>query len=224
MKKVFVVSFFLFVVALLVFSDVGAQSISQAVITWQANNFFSSDYLGKALPSTGTRVSLSVAIISGGKIVSLSGARIFWYVDEKLISRSDEPNVTFTATKRGGDNHFVRVVVESQGGRFEDSTRVPVVKPSLAVGIPYPGNIVPQNSDIRLKALPFFFNISSLDGLKFSWRVGEERVTNVSENELVIKIGTPLSELQKNLLLVATAENVGNPSEVGEEIVRLKIQ
>lgn len=212
------------IVMIVVISNARAQSISQPVISWQANNFFPSDYVGKALPSTGTRVSLSVMVIKGAKVLDLSGARIFWYVDEKLISREDEPTVAFAVTKRGGDSHFVRVVVESKDGKFENSTRVPVVRPSLAVGIPYPNNTVPQNSELRLRAIPFFFNVSSLDGLKFSWRVGEERITSVSENELVLKVGKPLSELQRNLLLTASAENVGNPGEIGEEIVRIKIK
>jgi len=217
-------SVLLLVVVLLVINNVSAQSISQPIITWQANNFFPSDYQGKALPSTGTRVSLSVMVIKSGKILNLSGAKIFWYVDEKLINREGEPTITFVATKRGGDSHFVRMVIESKDGKFENSTRIPMVKPSLAIGIPYAGNVVPRNSELRLKALPFFFNVSSLEALKFSWNVGGEKISGVSENELVLKIGTPLSELQRNLLLTASAENIGNPSEFGEEIVRLKIQ
>ncbi len=212
----------LFIVVLLTFRNTSAQSISQPIITWQANNFFPSDYAGKDLPSPGTRVTLSLALLRGGKLIDLSGTTIHWYVDGNIISNSSAPTTLFVVKKPAGDSVFIRTVVEFDGVSLENSTRIPVVAPSLVVPILYPGNLVPSNSDLYLKALPFFFNISSINDIGFSWKIGDRDIPQTSENGLVVKVGAP-AESQKNILVSAFGQNNKNPLEVAKELIQLKI-
>ncbi|MCL5114251.1 MAG: hypothetical protein M1604_00515, partial [Patescibacteria group bacterium] len=43
-----------------------------AIITWRANDYYPSDFLGKALPTNGTTVSLSVIVLNNQKIQDAS--------------------------------------------------------------------------------------------------------------------------------------------------------
>lgn len=163
---------------------------SQAHITWKASNFYPSSFEGKALPTFGTPVTVALEVTQAGTLIDLSQAEITWELDGKFLTGGrNVKRATFTASKGAGETHFVRVVAERGSSSFGTSVRIPVEAPSVSIGAPY---LIRTNltDSIPLRALPFFFNVSSLREIGFQWNAGgiiSERRTG--DNTLSLSLG-----------------------------------
>src|SRR4051812_25715047 len=86
-KKLPYVIIFSLIAAFIFFFSVAGQSNAQGqgpqfLLTWKAlNSYVPASYNGKALPSHDSPVSVSLEIISGGKVANLKGVTINWYLD-----------------------------------------------------------------------------------------------------------------------------------------------
>jgi len=203
-------------------SVAGAQSPAQVILTWQAHNFYPANYAGKALATPNTLVKISAEILQNNKLLDLSNDTFLWYVDEKLLTRGRGLKETsFTIKKLAGDSHFVRVAIEREEGVSESSTRIPVSKHRIVIESPYPNNLVETGNKILLQAIPYFFNISSLQDLEFFWQVNEEEVRGGSDNQLTINIGTSQTKSQNIVQVAGSARNTKNPLEFSSDRIRL---
>ncbi len=204
---------------------VGAQAPAQVILTWQANNFYPADYTGKALATPNTPVTVSTEILRDGKLIDLSKGTFTWYVDEKLLNRTQGlKEILFTVKKPVGDSHFIRVTIQSGNDFFESSIRIPVSQQIVVLESPYPNNIVRAGSQAVLQAMPYFFNIPSFQDLTFSWQINDgERGGNGSDNQLVLNIGTPQTPNQDKLRITTFVQNENNLLEFANERLRLTI-
>lgn len=188
--------------------------ITQIIITWRANNFYPADYKGKALAAPNTPITVGAEIIQNNKFADSSKASFIWYVDEKLISRGDGlKEAMFTANKPVGDSHFVMVSVKLDGKTIENSVRIPVERPIVVVDLPLPGSITRAGSEILIRAVPFFFNVPSLDDLKFSWQVNDQKTEG--KDSLLLKIGAPQTQSQKIIRIDSFVQNLRDLLEFG---------
>ncbi|MDP3974946.1 MAG: hypothetical protein Q8P88_01505 [Candidatus Jorgensenbacteria bacterium] len=164
-----------------------AQSqLGQVFITWKTSNFYPAYFEGKALPSLNSPVTVAVEVTKNGALLDLSQAEITWELDGKFIGGGrGVKQIPFAAAKGVGDTHFVRVSVVRGQETFETSLRIPIVGPTVSIDAPYPENRGEEGT-ITLRALPFFFNVSSLTDLSFSWIVNGVRRETGSDNALVI--------------------------------------
>ncbi|KKU94495.1 MAG: hypothetical protein UY26_C0001G0047 [Candidatus Jorgensenbacteria bacterium GW2011_GWA1_48_13] len=205
----------------LLVAPAGAQMPAQVLLTWQANNFYPADYQGKALATPKTPVSVSAEFLRNGKFLDISKSNFTWLVDEKLLSSGvGLKEVVFNVNKSPGDSHFMRVSINSNGEIFGSSVRVPVSKPILALEAAYPDALVRAGSRATVEAVPYFFNVSSLQNLVFSWQVGDgNQKESGSDNELVLNVGTPTGV--EPITIFGSARNVNDLLEFASDRIRL---
>lgn len=176
------------------------QTPPQILLTWSASNFYPSTYHGRALPTPGTPVTISVALLQNGTFTDLSNVPITWYKnEEKLDSGTGLTQTTFQPGTGEVGNNFIRAELTLGDSTIDQSVLVPVTNPTVAIEIPYPYGSVDANSDITLRATPFFFNISSLQDLIFYWQVGDVKKDMGSNNSISVKVGNPFSGDQKKI-------------------------
>jgi len=159
------------------------------MMTWRALNFFPADFRGKALPTEGSQVAVSVAYLQSGKFVDLSNLLIRWYVDGTFVTRGTGlTEYVFKTTKQNGEMHVVRVSIEfAGGGRYESSVVVPVNDRRLVLRGVGPQALAPD-TDTTVEAFPYFFNVISLADLTFFWTVNGARTAGVNGNAITITI------------------------------------
>ncbi len=225
MKKYIYIFLLIF---LSVFVVAEAQTTSQgnnysAVITWHANNYYPSDFAGKALPTNGTDVSLSVVLTKNQKIVDLSGVPIIWYLDGSFLTGgSGSYQADFRVTKKAGNYHTVMVNIQMPDQNVSASTNIPISDYLAVIKSPYPAKVVQQNSTINLEVIPYFFNISSFNDLLFSWTInGFQKTDQSNDNSLSLNIGQASSQ---PIGIDVYVENSANGYEFAEEKTNLYVK
>ena len=170
--------FFLAFVAVTFFSLVSgasAQSVgqSQLFITWQAHgSYVPPGYPGKALPNQLSQITASLALISGGKTISLADQTIYWYMNDTLISNTQgAQSISFSPF--GGAPNFITLEAELpnyNGGLLIHTVQIPIIQPRAVIEIQHPEAQF-SNHSITLQATPYFFNVPSPSSLSFAWSV-----------------------------------------------------
>lgn len=210
MKKTIKYSFYLIFFGLFLYVltiPANAQDDVRVIITWEAGNFFPSDFRGKSLPTFDTLIRASVVATKNGRFINLSSSDITWHLDGRVLRKSvGLQGINFYSTKQKGDYHFLRVDVRLPELKSA-SASIPVTEPTVVIDAPYPRNIIPSGPEISLSAIPYFFNTKSIYGLAFSWRVNNRRFQIEGDNRFAI-----------------TQEMMGGSSLPGTILVRLSIQ
>ena len=197
----------------------------QILLTWSASNFYPSTYRGRALPTPGTPVTVSVALLQNGKFADLSNTSIAWYKnEERLDGGTGLTQVTFQPRSGEVGNNFIRAELSMGTSTIDQSVLVPVVNPSVAIEIPYPNSLVTANSDVTLRATPFFFNISSLQDLLFYWQVGDVKKDMGSNNSISVTIGSPFSGDQRKIPISSYIQDKKNMTTIIKTDSSLYIQ
>lgn len=214
----FVISFSLF--AGPIFSRVQAAG-PQGVITWKARTFVPSEYQGKTLPGSNTPVLASFEILDGGKLVNISGYKIYWYMNDHLIDRGVGLQTVTLRTPQvvGGGTITLRAQISDYpGGIFSKSVDIPLVSPSVVLESPYAGNRFTGQS-AQLKALPYFFTVTDISFLSFSWKVNGGPVQTI-ENPQYLTVNINPGAAAGSLLDVAAT--VTNPAGYFESVTASK--
>ena len=195
-----------------------------AIITWRANDYYPSDFLGKALPTNGTTVSLSVIVLNNQKVQDASNLPILWYVDGNFMNGGvGESQTNFTITKTAGDSHIVSVQIGAGGQTISASARIPVVNYRAVINAPYPAQTVNQNSTANLEIIPYFFNVNSFNDFLFSWTVNNlQSVTSTTDNTLSLTVGQ--IGATQNISIDASVQNTANAFEFAYGKTNLYVQ
>jgi hypothetical protein len=206
----------------LTFTAFAAQPTSpggEAIITWSALNFYPSDYAAKALPANGSTVTASVEVARGGKLQDLRSVPVSWYLDGDWLSGgTGQKRTSFTVTKRAGDSHVLRAVAGLPDGDVEGTVSVPVAAREVVIETPY-RNLAAPVGDLLFRAVPYFFNVTSLADLTFSWGVGGEIKSASGDNELTISTGGSAGTLS----LSVTAQGVSAPLESASDSIQITV-
>ncbi len=196
----------------------------QAVITWDANDYYPSDFKGKPMPTNGTNVSLSVILTQNQRLVDVSSMPILWYVDGNFLGGGvGSYQTSFRVTKTAGDYHTVMVEINTPDGQtISTSESIPVSNYLAIIDAPYPADQVQKNSTVNLEIIPYFFNVSSLNNLLFSWNVNSLQKTNQSlDNTLSLQTG---SVSPQTVNVSAYIENSSNQYEFANGKINLYVQ
>jgi len=199
-----------------------AQTPAQVILTWQANNFYPANYQSKPLASPNTPITVSAEVSNGGKLIDLSRANFIWYADGKIIGRGEgAKEATFNGQKTDGDDYFVRVVIDLNNNKFENSMRVPAVGQFIVIESSAAEKSAPAGSQIFLQIIPYFFNVSSLEGLSFSWRINEKQIDG--GNQLAVNVGLPQTPEQSMVRINAFVQNRLNSLEFANAKTQLTV-
>ncbi len=173
-----------------------AQTEPLLLISWQAQNFSPSGFLGKNLPIISTPVVVGLEMIEKNQIVNLKNYEIRWYVDGEFKD-SDKGLTTmrFLTGKPGGaDEHFVRAeIMDYRGANLSKTINIPLVDPQIAIFSPYRGYQIPvlKPGINVLKALPYFFNIKQVGDLEINWEAGGIATQGETLNQDILNLTIP---------------------------------
>ncbi|MDO8557130.1 MAG: hypothetical protein Q7R98_01565 [Candidatus Jorgensenbacteria bacterium] len=202
-----------------------AQTTDQVIITWEANNFYPANFLGKPLVTPGTPVTALVEVVRGGKFLNISGSNIAWYLDDNFVSEGHgKKSVTFTARQKDSGTHTIRAEIERAEGTLVTSLQIPITAPRVVIEAPYPNGIVQAQSDIFLKSIPYFFTNSSLNDLIFFWQINDTRQQSTGDNALSLKLGALQTSGQQTLRITGTVQNQSNLAEFANGRAKLMVQ
>lgn len=217
--------FFFSIAYILAFSYVSAQTNSDLLVTWRANNFVPADFSGKAFPTNGNMVNVSVELVVNKKIQNISGATISWFVDGTFFNKGiGMKEFSFPVTKVGRSSHSVRVVVQTKTTKYEELVSIPVFNPIITIENKNPSGIVSSGEQVTLKILPYFFNIASQSDILISWKINNETRSDVRDSVLTLNIGSPKTAEQKTMTIEAFVQNINNKIESAREKISILIQ
>jgi len=205
-----------------------SQTNPQIIFSWQAKNFYPSDYAGKALPTKNSLVSVSLEAFNNNKFIDLSKNPIAWYVDDKKISSGiGLKSLLFKIEPEFSENLFIKAVIQFDEGKIiENSFLLPIVNPQLTIDLPYFQKTISLFADslVKIKTIPYFFNINSLNEIDFFWEVNGQRQksdTNILNLNIV---GLPTLTSQQKIKITAFAQSKTNSFEISksEEEILIK--
>jgi four helix bundle suffix protein len=151
----------------------------QFLVSWQAQSYAPSWYSGKVFPTQGSAVEIAFELVNNDKIVDVSGYKIRWYVNDKLIKNENDglgikSLKTSAANYPGFDLEARIVIADYPTGALDTTIRIPTVRPEVVINAPYPDNKVSAGSNL-FEALPFFFSVKNLSELLFEWSINGKR-------------------------------------------------
>ena len=183
------------VLALFIVLQANAQTAQSSsprfLITWRAlNSFAPSLYDGKILPGARSRITASLELISNGKLINLKSQTIYWYLNDNLLGGgTGAQRMTFSPYSGTAGTLVLRVELPDYGGKLlMHEVAIPVVRPEAVIYAPYPNDQF-SGSQATVKALPYFFNVSS-SALTFEWSVNGVPVEN-KEGPDILHVNLP---------------------------------
>ena len=208
----------------LIFGGVLAQTPPQIILTWQANNFYPSDYPGKAVASPDSSVTVAAEVLLNSKLLDLSQADFTWLADDKIAGRGKNlKEVSFQTKKTAGDSVFVRVIIEIGEETLENSIRIPTERPVVVIDAPLPDRGIASGGAVTLRAMPYFFSVSSLEDLEFLWRVNDMERGGEGRNLITLNVGSPQTEGQRTIRITSSVQNKKNLFEFSNGKIELNV-
>lgn len=198
----FLIGFFVF---LLSFSVKAADP--ELIVTWKADNFYPTSYTGKAIPSYGTKIYLSVEAIQDGKLLDIKKSTIEWRKNGERIRKGEGEKEAVLVFSENDRTNFVSVSVDINNTQIQKSITIPTTEPKLILEVPYLNNIVPKNTDISITAVPYFFNAKTFDDFNFSWQIGLLKKGTGSNNKIIINTGNPSTVSDGAVTVAGYAQN-----------------
>jgi hypothetical protein len=211
---------------LLLFLKAGAQqNRPQFLVTWKApQNYAPAEFSGKVLPTAGSRIIVSFDLVDGGKLQNLSKQTIYWYLDDNFLAGGDGmQSTTFTVPETASDFLALRIQLPNYGSSLIFKTiQIPVANPSVVIEAPYPNKTF-NDVSVKVRANPYFFNMTSLSKLRLAWSVNGEVAQN-AENpfELTVNINSDAPS-GSTVNIGAIAQNSRRTYEVASGNVVLKL-
>lgn len=176
-----------------------AQNGFDLTLTWSSNAYVPPQYLGKILPTQGSRIT--VAALTNQPAEAL---KFKWQLDntwQNFASGLGRETFSFTAGQAPGFSHRVNLELSYPGVDgdkilAETSIEIPVVNPEVRVYKIEPAKIWPNLTNslqtqvnllagtyTRFIALPYFFNIQKPQDLIYRWYLAGEK-TELSADSL----------------------------------------
>lgn len=203
--------------------DSSAQTSDSLIITWQANNYFPADYPGKAAATPNSPIVASIEVIRAGKLIDITKSEISWFINNGLIANGiGTKTISFSAKQGTTGYETLTASVKIGENGIQNSVRIPISKPIVVISHPSSRESVKAGGRIELTAIPLFFNVSSLDGLSFDWRINGQKISAVG-NRITAEIGTPQSDYQNSVNVSVTVQNKENLFEFNRGVLNLSV-
>lgn len=187
--KILTLSVFSLVFFALLSVNIASGAGEDILLSWKTDSFVPAQYLGKRLPTGGSKVAVLAQVIKDGRVSSASQYEATWFLNKKIVAQGK--NITkleFVADEAVSQYEVILVLANSSQGTIEQTIVVPVVKSKLIIDSPYYENFVGAK-DIRLNSLPYFFNVASEDEISVSWTINDN-VVAIRSKALTFDIAT----------------------------------
>ncbi|TSC89793.1 MAG: Uncharacterized protein G01um10143_283 [Parcubacteria group bacterium Gr01-1014_3] len=199
-----------------------AQQAPELLLSWKAGNSVPPDYAGKVLPVNGARVVAGVDLLENNRLVDLAPYTIRWYVNDELgQSGRGLRSFSFIADSLRGDATVQAVVVGYKGNDVSKTITVPIVNPELVIDAPFPGNLISAGLN-PIKTLLYFFNITGLDQINFTWTANGAATEENASN--ILDLDTRGLSRGTSVKLEASAQNIRQALESASASTNLIIR
>lgn len=203
-------------------------------LAWHTDTFTPADYEGKAMPSVGSRVT--VTAIPEIRNENPEDLLYTWYVDSESQVRGavGEQEFSFNIAKNVS---FVPIVVEvstqSQSITVKGAINIPVVRPSMVLyhsrqreetGMSNDPVSIKAGEQSYFYAKPFYFHINSIDDLSYEWLFADKNILGVPPDPNLLILSIPKNSGAGSQILTVS---VNNPAFLGEQAateMEVKIQ
>jgi hypothetical protein len=195
----------------------------QVIITWQANNFYPSNFMGKPLATPYTPVLVSTEVIKDEKFLDINQAHFTWSVDDRVVKKGiGFKEILFNVNTVAGDSLFVRVIIQVDNLTLESSTRIPIYSPLTVIENSHPLKSVKGGEQTIITAIPYFFNVQSFYDLNFSWVANNQQQEGINQNQLLLNVSQPSAWTPNVFFVNLIVQNRTNPLEFKEERLKFK--
>lgn len=215
--------------------SISNQSI-EFLIDWKANTYAPADYDGKAMPTYGSKITLSATPLS---MVNENDYVYNWTIDLAFSPETNgQPTTDFIVRKTAGGEHSVYLEISDKktGGTIKEyAVTIPIFSPFSVIYQKNDGGaLIPLNIEnaakpggqLNLIARPFFFNkTTSSKSLNYKWRINNKLVEGSASDpdELSVEFPKEISlGTQYNLNLLI--ENPFDAFQFSEKSHKITIQ
>ncbi|MGC9046979.1 MAG: hypothetical protein ACP5IC_02605, partial [Minisyncoccia bacterium] len=194
-NKIFISLLFLtlFVINIPIGSTQTPDNNVDLIITWSAYNFYPSNYLGHPLATQYTPIKLGLIAVQNNKIVDLSRNQIIWRINSAVVGNDLGLTIINYQNNNSNDQLLIEASVMINNQVYAKNIIIPINSPSIVITNP----AIDDNNDIYggqsyvINAIPYFFNIQSIDDLQFTWYVNNQFATDANKNVLNLEVGIP---------------------------------
>ena len=162
---------------LLLFSKEALAADYKVWFNFESNSYIPPSFSGKNIPAKLAEANVFLEVLKDGRPLDLSKNKISWYLNNSLKSSAVGQNIfNFKDESSISIKNSVRAIisgVKEDGGSLTGEIDIPISAPLLILT---PPAFLEAGKENSITATPFFFNVSSLNNLIFSWRVNSEEV------------------------------------------------
>lgn len=172
---------------------INAQTEPLFLVSWQSDAYAPDDFLGKVFPAPKSVVNVSFEVLEGGRFANLSQNNIRWLINGLSTQGVGQKTTSFTNKKFANDKIEIEISVfdyKTAGNTLIKILEIPVVNPEIVIKAPYHRDELSEK-EVNLSALPYFFNISSLKDMRFTWTINNERPVGEPERQDLITVTIP---------------------------------
>lgn len=195
-----------------------AQVLPEFLISWKANNYAPSEYQGKILPVKGATINVSMELVEKGKLANLSAYEVRWFVDDELQTAGfGMKNFNFEVdTFTGKSSILVKAdVINYRGTNLEKRILIPIAEPELTIT---------RLNKNTFKALPYFFNVSTINDLNFIWSINNVSTSGLVEEPDFLSLDLAKINAGTSLVLNLLVENPENLMEKINKFLNFIVQ
>lgn len=175
------------------------------LVDWTADTYVPSDYEGKALPTYGSRITLSATPLS---VINENDYEFIWRIDlASSPENNKKPIANFTVKKRSGEHNVFLSIRD-----IKNKKTIKEVSFSIAIQSPQTiiyqknqfghflslnsyqdvGNIFNKNNQLDLVAKSFYFNqIKNLSSLRYHWSLNTEKIDSPEMDPFKLSVEFP---------------------------------
>ncbi len=159
-----------------------AQVSPTLLLTWNTNTFTPPSFAGRALPTRGSTVRVSLAAFQNNSFLDLSTRDIRWFVEnESYQSGKGGTSFSFTVPTTGNPILTVKAVILGNQSNLEKEITIPVKNLEVVLDAPYPHHSFSPGTHF-LRALPYYWSVSRLHDLVFRWSANNIQTQGAPEN------------------------------------------
>lgn len=208
---------------LFLFPNQSQAAITSVTLTWSTDTYIPINYQGKALPSRGSMIEVVANINSA----DINPKELFynWFIDEHIQKGNSGQGKQVFKFNIGERNikRSVKVDISNEEKTFSISSSYLVLKPQepeivleTILAPAFSGLIqeykITSDQTTIFTAQPYFFNINSINDLKYKWSLAgniAEQDDNRNPNIFTLKIGKLAKSIKQKLNL--WVENINYP-------------
>lgn len=200
-----------------------AQAAPEFMATWQAFSYTPADYEGRTLPNGETPIEMAFELLENGRPANLSRTEVRWFVGSNLIaSGTNLRAILFTPPALNRDAHRIRIEIPNfRGSSLTHRFTIPVVNPEIIIETPID---IATRRAIFFTARPFFFNVTSLSQLAFTWNINGVTPAGTAERPQQLQVDRGELGAGANLIVSVTAHILGNELERASATEQITLQ